>query len=195
VAEPRRTVTAVREARGGRVAVELDGHPWRELPVDAAARAGLAVGIELDRERLRTLARELRRARALGTALGALRRRDLSRGALDERLARRGIREGARSDALGALERVGLVDDERVAQHRAAALAERGWGDEAIRYRLLGERVEAGAVDTALRELEPESVRAGRIVARRGSGRATALFLARRGFGEDEVEAAADVVE
>ena len=191
MAEPRRTVTAVREARGGRVAVELDGDPWREVPVDAAARAGLAVGIELDRERLRTLARELRRARALDTALGALRRRDLSRGALEERLARSGVRKGARSDALGALERVGLVDDGRVARHRAAALAERGWGDQAIRYRLVGERVEAGTVEAALGELEPESVRAGRIVTRRGVGLATARFLARRGFGEDVVEAVA----
>jgi SOS response regulatory protein OraA/RecX len=190
VAKPRRTVTAVRDARGGRVAVELDGELWRELPLDAAARAGLSVGTELDRERLRTLARELRRARALGTALGALRRRDLSRGALDERLARSGVREGVRSEALGALERVGLVDDERVARLRAAALAERGWGDEAIRYRLLGERVEPVAIDAALCELEPESVRAGRIVTRRGVGLATARFLARRGFGEDAVEAA-----
>jgi SOS response regulatory protein OraA/RecX len=84
-----------------------------------------------------------------------------------------------------------LLDDERVARHRAAALAERGWGDEAIRHRLVEERLEPGAVDGALRELEPESIRAGRIVGRRGVGPATARFLARRGFGEDAVEAAA----
>src|SRR5687768_11897055 len=139
------------------------------MPVDAAARAGLATGVALDRERLRTLARELRRARALGTALSALRRRDLSRGALDERLAGRGIREHERVDALGALERAGLVDDARTARHRAAALSERGWGDEAIRHRLAAARLETVAVEKALAALEPESVRAGRLVARRGS--------------------------
>jgi regulatory protein len=186
-----RVVTALREARGGHVAVELDGVPWRVLPVDVAARAGLVVGTALDRERARTLARELRRGRALGTALSALRRRDLSRRALDERLARRGVREAERADALGALERAGLVDDERVARKRAETLAERGWGDEAIRYRLLAEGVNAPAVDQALRDLELESARAARVVARRGGGPETARFLARRGFGEDAVEDAA----
>lgn len=189
--EPRRIVTALREGRSGRVAVEVDGAPWRELPVDVAARAGLTLGVALDGERLRALAGELRRARALGSALGHLRRRDLSRGALDERLAGRGIRERERVEVLGALERAGLVDDPRAARSRAAALSERGWGDEAIRHRLSAERLPPDAVEEALAGIEPERARAERLVARRGEGLATARFLARRGFGEDAVEAAA----
>jgi regulatory protein len=186
-----RVVTALREARGDRVAVELDGAPWRVVPVDVAARAGLSVGVALDRERARTLARELRRARALGAAVGALRRRDLSRRALEERLARRGVRETERTEALGTLERAGLVDDGRFACRRAGALAERGWGDEAIRHRLAGEGVPPDAVEEALGEVEPEAARAARVVAARGKGIATARFLARRGFGADAIEAAA----
>ena len=38
------TVTGLRERKRGRVAVELDGKPWRVLPADAVVRAGLAVG-------------------------------------------------------------------------------------------------------------------------------------------------------
>ena len=187
-----RVVTALREARGGRVAVELDGAPWRVLPVDVAARAGLVVGTALDRERARTLARELRRGRALGTALGALRRRDLSRRALDERLARRGVREHEREEALGALERAGLVDDERVARQRAAALAERGWGDEAIRYRLVAEGVQRRDGRRGARRRRARDGRARPVSSRaRGRGPETARWLARRGFGEDAVEEAA----
>src|SRR6266511_748438 len=55
-------VTALRAAGRGRVRVELDGQAWRVLPLEPVVRAGLAEGVELDRARLRTLARELRRA-------------------------------------------------------------------------------------------------------------------------------------
>jgi len=67
--------------------VFLDGVPWRIVPADAAVRAGLAVGRPLDRAAARTLARELRRAAALGVAVRALRHRDLSRRRLEARLA------------------------------------------------------------------------------------------------------------
>ena len=60
------TVTRLREDRRGRVAVELDGAPWRVLPVDVVARAGLSEGRTLDRETLRTVRRELRRVEAIG---------------------------------------------------------------------------------------------------------------------------------
>ncbi len=59
------TVTALRDDRRGRVAVELDGVPWRLLPLDVVARAGIAEGRVLDRPALRLLRRELRRAEAL----------------------------------------------------------------------------------------------------------------------------------
>ncbi|HJQ73262.1 MAG TPA: hypothetical protein VJ814_00130, partial [Gaiellaceae bacterium] len=66
------TVTALREHKGGRVAVELDGKPWRVLPADVVVRAGLGVGRRLDRPTARDLARELRRARALAAATRSL---------------------------------------------------------------------------------------------------------------------------
>jgi SOS response regulatory protein OraA/RecX len=184
------TVTALREDRRGRVAVELDGAPWRVLPVEVVVRSELAEGRALDRAALRVVRRELRRAEALAVAGRALRARDLSRDRLAERLQQRAVSPAVAAESLATLERAGLVDDRRVAQTRARALAERGWGDEAIRHRLRSEALQETVIEDAVAALEPESGRAGPLIARRGTGPRTARYLAGRGFGEDSVEAA-----
>jgi SOS response regulatory protein OraA/RecX len=171
-----RTVTALRERPRNRVDVELDGRPWRTLPADAVVRSGLLVGRALDREAARTLARELRRAEALGVAARALRHRDLSRRALGER-----IDSPAREEALEALERSGILDDRRAAASRASALAGRGWGDEAIRYRLEHEGFAGEPLEAALAALEPERERARALVEKGRSER----WLALHGFATE----------
>lgn len=183
-------VTAVAAAGPTRVRVELDGERWRVLPAEAALLAGIVEGVELDRPRLRTLARELRRRRGLEVAARALARRDLSEHGVRERLRRAGVAPAGEEETLGALQRAGLVDDARFALTRAQALAERGRGNAAIRFDLEQEGVAAEGIEAALASLEPERERAGRIIARRGTGAATARLLARRGFDEDAVEAA-----
>jgi len=128
-------------------------------------RAGLLVGRALDRDAARALGRELRRSQALTDAVRVLRHRDVSRRRLDERLQRQGARDSTRKEALDALERAGLVDDARLATGRAGALAERGYGDTAIRFALEGEGIEASLVEQALADLEPERERAERLLA------------------------------
>ncbi|HEY5660833.1 MAG TPA: RecX family transcriptional regulator [Gaiellaceae bacterium] len=182
-------VTALRADRRGRVAVELDGSPWRALPADVVVRAGLAEGRLLDRSALRLVRRELRRAEALQVAQRALRHRDLSRQRLAERLGD-AVPPAAAAESLAVLEQAGLVDDERVARLRAESLAARGYGDEAIRHRLRAE----GLPEDAVGELDPEVVRAGPLIERRGAGPRTARYLASRGFGEEAVEAALGAV-
>jgi SOS response regulatory protein OraA/RecX len=171
--------------------VELDGAAWRTLPAGVVVRAGISEGTELDRPGLRTLARELRRARALDVAGRALTRRDLSEKRMRERLARAGIAPAGTEEMVGTLRGLGVLDDRRFAAARAAALAERGLGDEAVRFDLERQGVDAAVLEAALRALEPERERAERIVSSRGGGAATARYLARRGFGEEAVEAAA----
>lgn len=183
-------VTALHEEPGGRVRVELDGRPWRSLPVDVVVRAGLARGCELDRPRARLVRRELRRNEALTRAARALRRRDLPEQALDARLERAGFRDEERQAALGTLARAGLLDDTRFAHARAATLAERGRGDAAIAWELERQGVAPEVVESALAALEPERDRALAFAAEHGASAATARLLARRGFGEDAVEAA-----
>lgn len=183
-------MTALRPARPGRALIVVDGEPWRTVPLEALARAGVGEGVELDRERLRTLRRELRRLEALGTAVAALRYQDRSAVELEARLARRGVTRAERERALGTLERAGLVDDERFAAGRASALAGRGAGDALIRDDLERRGLAAAAIAAALAGLELEAVRAARVVEARGRGPTTARFLAGKGFGEDAVEAA-----
>ena len=183
-------VTALRSLRPGRVAVELDGAPWRVLPTGVAVAAGLAVGERLGRARLRALRRELRRHEALAAATGALRHRDLSSRALEARLARRSVGPLERAEALQVLERAGVVDDARFAVGRARVLAERGWGDAAIRDDLERQAVPDELIGPALEGLPPEIERARALGRRRGGDPATARWLARKGFGEDAIEAA-----
>ena len=184
------TVTALRADKRGRVAVELDGSPWRVLPTDVVVRSGLSEGRRLDRAALRLVRRELRRAEAIGIAGRALRRRDLSRRRLADRLERAAVAPAAARESLETLERVGLVDDERVCRLRAAALAERTYGDEAIRHRLAEEGFASELVAEAFAALEPEPKRAQELIERRGRGPRTARYLAARGFGPEAVEAA-----
>lgn len=186
-------VTALHEKPRGRVEVQLDGAPWRLVPVDAVVRTGLFVGRALDRETARTLGRELRRADALARAARALRPRERSRRALEDRLTQAGVPAHARDEALETLERVGLVDDARVAATRAQALADRGFGDAAIRYDLEHEGVAGELVEQALTGLTPERDRARALVERRGVGRQgaearTARWLASKGFDASSVE-------
>ena len=184
------TVTALHGRDNGRVAVELDGRPWRVLSVEAAARCELGVGSELDRPRLRALARALRRERALAAATRALRHRDVTAAGLSARLERVGVAPADRRAALAVLSGAGFVDDERFAAARAQALVRRGQGDEAIRWDLVRQGVDAELAERVVRELEPESRRASRLAAERGPGAATARLLARRGFGAEAIESA-----
>jgi regulatory protein len=185
-------VTGLRAARSGRIAVELDGERWRVLPEEVVVRAGLSDGIALERPILRTLRRELRRHRALAAATGALRMRSLSKRRLDERLRRAGFVAHERAEALAILSRAGFVDDERFALARAELLAGRGAGDALIRHELRDQGVDEETSARALSALEPEAIRATRVAAAKGRGVAAARYLARRGFGEEAIEAAVD---
>jgi SOS response regulatory protein OraA/RecX len=184
------TVTALRDDRRGRIAIELDGAPWRTVPIDVVVRAGLAEGRSLDRAGLRLFRRELRRAEALAVAGRALRSRDLPHGRVAERLERAAVPPAAAKESLAVLETAGVVDDGRFATNRAEALAGRGYGDKAISHDLERQGVAAELVAEVLKALEPELGRARRIVNRRGPGPRTARYLAARGFAEEALEVA-----
>lgn len=126
----------------------------------------------------------------LEIAARALRHRDRSRREIEERLVRAGVDADAREDALDTLERVGYVDDARFAAARAATLAGRGFGDEAIRHDLAEHGVTADAADVAISALTPEATRAHELVARLGPTGKTAAALARKGFAQESLEAA-----
>jgi SOS response regulatory protein OraA/RecX len=181
-------VTGLRQRKRGRVAVELDGRPWRVLPTDAVVRVGLAVGRPLDRSTARELAREVRRARALAQATRTLATSGRSRGELERRLAGAGHVGSAREQALSTLDRAGLVDDARLAESRAGLLARRGYGDMAIRADLRRRLVEPEAVAGAVASLEPEPDRLRRLLEAENITPALLRRLAGRGFSRDSLE-------
>jgi regulatory protein len=123
-------------------------------------------------------------------AARALRHRERSRQEIDDRLAKAGVGEDARAEALETLERVGYVDDARFARARAEALAGRGFGDEAIRADLERHGLAADEVAAALAGLESEPARAAVLVERLGRTPAVAGRLARKGFAEESLETA-----
>jgi regulatory protein len=181
-------ITGLHEVSASAVLVELDGAPWRKIPMTAAARAGLSLGKRLEREDLRLLGRELRRAEALNKATRMLARRPLSRALLEERLEKKGVAPVALGEAVEALEQAQYLNDRSYALERAGSLAERGYGDRAVRYILEQERVGSELIEEALDTLEPELERA-RTIARSIADRKRLLGrLVRRGFDSDTIE-------
>jgi regulatory protein len=123
-------------------------------------------------------------------AARSLRRRDRSRSEIDASLAKAGIGDDERADALARLERVGYLDDERFARTRAEALAARGFGDAGIRFDLEAHGVAVELAASALEALTPEPDRAAALVERFGRTQKTAARLARKGFRAESLETA-----
>jgi SOS response regulatory protein OraA/RecX len=182
------TVTGLRERRGGRVAVDLDGTPWRVLPADAVVRAALRVGRALDRPTARELARELRRSKALTAATRSLSATARSRRDLERRLDRAGHTATARKEALAGLAHAGLLDDTRLAEARAEQLARRGYGDAGIRADLQQRLIPAEIAAAVVAALEPEVERARRLLAGQSLTPALIRRLSGRGFSRDTLE-------
>ena len=181
-------VTGLRERKRSRVAVELDGRPWRVLPTDAVVRAGVTVGRPLDRSTARELAREVRRAKALAAATRSLAASDRSQRALEQRLARAGHSAAAREDAIASLARAGAIDDARLAESRAELLARRGYGDAAIRADLRRRQIAPEMAAGAVAALEPELERLRRALENESVTPALLRRLARRGFSRDTLD-------
>jgi SOS response regulatory protein OraA/RecX len=160
------------------------------VPDEVVLRCGLTAGVELDRPLLRRLRAELRNAEALALASRALRRRDLSRRRLAERLEHAGVTSGAERHALTTLTDAGAVDDARLARVRASSLAERGWADASIAARLAAEEIAEADVRAALQALPREDERAAELAAGVGDARKAWALLARRGFDAETIEAA-----
>ena len=181
-------VTGLRERKRGRVAVELDGRPWRVLPTNAVVRAGLAAGRPLDRSTARELAREVRRAKALAAASRSLAAGDRSQRALEQRLTRAGHSAAAREEAISSLARAGALDDARMAGRRAELLARRGYGDAAIRADLRRRQIASEVAASAVTALEPERERLRRVIENKRLTPALLRRLAARGFARDSLD-------
>jgi regulatory protein len=183
------TLTKLSRSGPGRVALEVDGTPWRTVPAAVVVRAGLAAGLALDRPTLRRVRTELRRAKAQAVAGRALARRDLTARELEARLERAGLAPDEIEETTAKAVSLGVVDDERFARARADQLAERGYGDAYVRAKLRAAGVTEALTREAVERLPPETGRARPLVERRAADpRKTAAYLVRRGFAPDTIE-------
>jgi SOS response regulatory protein OraA/RecX len=123
-------------------------------------------------------------------AASVLRRSDRSAQEVDERLERAGVDEAQRAEALDTLVRLGYVDDARLAVRRAETLAERGFGDAAIRHDLARRGISSDEIAAALAALAPERERATARMARDGATPRMARRLAAKGFSAEAIDAA-----
>jgi regulatory protein len=126
----------------------------------------------------------------LEAAAKALARRDRSAAALAAYLEQRGTTRDDATVAVERLQQAGYVDDGRYANARAEMLADRGYGNEAIRFELERDGVAAEEVEAALASVVPERDRALALVDRARDRRAAIRRLAAKGFSPDSVEAA-----
>lgn len=86
--------------------------------------------------------------------------------------------------------RIGYLDDARFAAARARQLADRGYGNGAIRHDLEQQGVAGDDASSAVAALTPEPERAQALVRRHGATRKTASLLARKGFDPEAIAAA-----
>lgn len=188
-------ITGLREISASDVLVELDGVAWRKIPLAAAARSGLSVGKRLERGDLRLLGHELRRAEALTQATRMLARRPLPRALLEDRLEQRGVAPAALEEAVEALKQAQYLNDQNYALGRAEGLADRGYGDAAVRHILEQEKVASELTEEAITSLEPQLERARAIARAIPDPKKLLVRLARRGFDPDVIEQVAEANE
>lgn len=103
------------------------------------------------------------------------------------------MKPAERAAALERVQALGWQDDLRFAHDRARFLAERGRGDDAIRWDLEQRGVSRDDVEVALAALGPEPERAAALARQLGGGPNAARALAAKGFSADAIESAVDL--
>lgn len=135
--------------------------------------------------------------KAKDKALGYLSLRDHASGELYDKLCRKFDARSAAA-AVAEMQRLGLINDENFARHRAKYLAEQNRSPREIRRRLAEKGIDRDAVDTALAELAPDETQACRALIEKNYGRRlreggrdkVIAALARRGFSYGAIRAA-----
>ena len=140
----------------------------------SSSRAGLDVGVELDRERARRVRASCGEHEAMAAAPhGRSRSRDLSAArARANGWSARNVARGPRQETVERLARRGRGRRRAASRERRARVARRARRGRSPRSGTTWRRggIAAEPVEAAIEALEPEDARAARIVAERGSG-------------------------
>lgn len=119
-------ITAIRAPRRGsklRI-ILLDGEPWREASSEVIAKIGIAEGDVLDEDALAEALKGAEPACARDRAIRLLSYRDHSSASMTERLQGDGFSADTARDTVRDLERLGFIDDSRLAAVLARSLVQ-----------------------------------------------------------------------
>ncbi|MFO0658836.1 MAG: regulatory protein RecX [Polyangiaceae bacterium] len=199
------TLTAIagNARRKDRFSIEIDGSSVGLLSVDSISRLGLREGIEIDDTKLASIVHEVAVVKAFDRAILMLTARSRARRELAMALRRTGEPSEAIEPALERLDRLGYLDDAAFARaYVRSKVATAGAGKGKIRGDLLRKGVSKPIADAAIEEVfdEQEVVEEDVVIAlaqkrlkslsgldRETQRRRLYGFLARRGFGADDV--------
>ena len=203
-------VTAIRPHRRNADRVEIDiGDQTFVVAPEYVVRAGIREARELTPAERRALASESQVVRAMDRAILLLSHRARATVELRRRLTRLELPATAIDEALARLTRLGYLDDAAFARQRARGrMLASGQSRYRIRSELLRKGVNRETADAAIEEtLSSDEVDEGAIIERVAAKKARALakldpqtrrrrlyaFLARRGFGVDEIRRVIDM--
>lgn len=199
----RLTAIAANARRKDRFSIEVDGVSLGLLSVESISRLGLREGIEIDETRAETITREAAVVKAFDRAILMLTARSRARRELGQALRRKGEPVEAIEPALERLDRLGYLDDAAFAKaYVRSKVATAGAGKSRIRGELLRKGVSKPIADAAIEEVfADQEVDESDVVIALAQKRMKSLsgldretqrrrlygFLARRGFGADDV--------
>jgi regulatory protein len=192
-------VTALRVVGSGRdrISVQLDRHPAGQIEATDATALDLTKGTPLNEDQAADLTIAIDRCGALRRALRLLQTRDRSSGEMRDRLRRAGHSTEAAARVVTRLVDSGYIDDKRLAERMAGALADRGTsGRRLIELKLSQKGVDrptashAATEATAERDALADATTLAHKRVRQASPRLASdalarrvyAFLARRGF-------------
>lgn len=151
-------VTDIKSPRRGskRRAIELDHSEWRETSSEVLASLGVRAGHIAPEAELAEALDEAEPKYARERALRLLTYRERSAAEMRARLLEDGYPEAVASDVVDALQRTGLLDDERFARMMARVLTQvRGMGRARALRELISKGVDAGLARACLDEALP----------------------------------------
>ena len=202
-------ITAIKTTKRGRMALFVEEEFLFSLDEETFADAALHEGDEVDPARLEELRKRSETRKALDKAMDLLALRDHASGELYQKLCRKFDAPSA-AYAVARAQELGLLDDARAAQRRAAELLRKRKSRREILRDLTEKGIDrdtAAAAVEALYETDedgenPELASARALVERQyaaklaaGKRDAVAAALARRGFGHAVIREVLDAWE
>jgi len=197
-------VTALEEDRriDGNILVEIDNRRFASLPADTVASLELKVGLDLEDEHFERLEHAADVEAAYLVAVRILTAMPRAVKDLKMRVRQRGHKSDIVDEAVGRLERAGLLDDAEFSRHFTRVRLGRGHGPPRILTDLLSKGVDRGLAERSIAEVveaeqfEPDD--RVRLLAEKRSGqfgdlakdvkrRRLVAYLRRRGFRGYEV--------